>query len=96
MYKIVVKQFGYDEKELLAYNYEELRLVVTLAQNEYDIISVENLNCDLASEFIDEEIKKHNNKPTDLVFGIKRKNGYKNKEEDCVNLGENYPHINMY
>ena len=93
MYKIIIKlKDEYDE--LLAMSYEELHSVITLAETSYEIISVDKLNCNLASEFIDEVVKK--DKPIDLVFGIKKEEGYKNKEEDSVNTNGNYPHVDSY
>ena len=101
MYKIVLKEVTGDKlnKELLAYSYDELCSVITLCPEvNYKIISVEALNCDLASEFIDEIIEK--DKPKDLVFGIKKDFPESllkdNNNEDSVNLGENYPHVDMY
>ena len=58
MYKIVIK-LDQEEKELLANSYEELRAVITLCpEANYEIILVESLNCDLASEFSDKLIIK--------------------------------------
>lgn len=97
MYKIVLKEVTGDKlnKELLAYSYDELRSVITLCpEANYKIISVEALNCDFASEFIDEIIEK--DKPSDLVYGIKNEKGYKDKQGDSINTNENYPHVDMY
>ena len=96
MYKITIKRVDVEYQELLAMSYEELRMIVSLAKNdlnEYEIISVEKLNCNLASEFLEEIVEKE--KPNDLVYGLSKEHGYKNKEEDSVNTNGNYP-VDMY
>lgn len=98
MYKIIVR-LDQEERELLAFSYEELRAVITLCPEAgYEILEVKKLDYDFASEFLEEiqdEIK-----PDDLVYGVKKGDGCEFLNEanadDCVNLDENYPHIDMY
>ena len=92
MYKIIVKKFGDEPKELLANSYEELRAVVTLCPEvDYEIISVEKINYDLASEFLEE--LKEKTKPKDLVFGVESGDNpagfYKTGDDiDSFNIGD--------
>ena len=69
MYSIVIKKFGrMNDVEILSLDNKELKEIVKLSLSKgYELISVNKLNYELASEFL-EELKKEN-KPKDLVFG---------------------------
>jgi len=77
MYRISVKKYGYEERKLLVESYEELRAIITLApDSEYEVVSVEKYNYELAKDFL-EEITK-DSKPEGLVYGV-------DCYEDCKN-----------
>lgn len=40
--------------------------------------------------------RKKTKKPKGMVYGVKKKEAYKDKEEDSINTNGNYPQINSY
>jgi hypothetical protein len=78
MYRVTIERVCEEEKELLVNSLEELRAVITLAEEEnYEIVSVDRYDYTLAEEFLKEIAEKV--KPEGLVYGKEEANGHDNE-----------------